>query len=259
MPEHQKPPAQNPEAAEKGNIQRQSADTERLAALGKLTSKVAHELNNPMDGILRYLNLAIRIVEQENLEKPREYLIRCRQGLMRMVQIVGELLEFSRNSYALSDELVKVEQIIEDAIKAMGARTETSNIRIIRNYSPETPQIKDDNLFSVFINLIKNAFDAMPNGGELNISTQLRGNDTIIIKFQDTGAGFAPEHAEVLFEPFFTTKDRGKGAGLGLSICKDIVERYHGRITAENAPQGGSIFTIYLPLTNRNQQNHYSE
>src|SRR4030042_4771063 len=101
---------------EKTNVQKQSADTERLAALGKLTSKVAHELNNPMDGILRYINLTMRIVEQENLEKAKEYLTHCRQGLMRMVQIVSELLDFSRGTYTPS-EYVKIEQIIEDAIK----------------------------------------------------------------------------------------------------------------------------------------------
>jgi two-component system NtrC family sensor kinase len=67
------------------------------------------------------------------------------------------------------------------------------------------------------------------------------------VEFRDTGAGFAPENAKVIFEPFFTTKDKGKGTGLGLAICKDIIERYNGRITAENAPGGGSIFTVYLP------------
>jgi len=231
---------------EKVNIQRQLAGAERLATIGKLASKVAHELNNPMDGILRYINLAIRSIEQENLEKPKEYLTQCRQGLMRMVQIVSELLEFSRSTH-VSFEYVKIEQIIEDAIKTMDTRIKASNIRILRNYTPDIPQIRAGNLFQVFCNLIKNALDAMPDGGELNISTRVAADNNTVVEFRDTGPGFAPENAEVMFEPFFTTKDKGKGTGLGLAICKDIIERYHGRITAENAPGGGSIFTVYLP------------
>jgi len=230
---------------EKVNVQRQLANAERLATVGKLASKVAHELNNPMDGILRYINLAIRIIEQEKLEKPKEYLTQCRQGLMRMVQIVSELLEFSRSTYA-SLEYVQIEQIIDDAIRTMDMRAEACNIRILRNYSRGIPQIRNGSLFQVFCNLIKNALDAMPTGGKLSISTRLAADNTAVVEFRDTGTGLPAEHADAIFEPFFTTKD--KGTGLGLAICKDIVERCHGRITAENATQGGSIFTVYLPV-----------
>ena len=230
---------------EKVDIQKQLADAERMATIGKLASKVAHELNSPMDGILRYINLAARIVEQENLEKPKEYLARCRQGLMRMVHIVSDLLEFSRGAGAPL-EYAKIEQIIEDAINTMNTKAEASNIDILRNYTSGIPEIRSGNLFQVFCNIIKNAFDAMPDCGQLHISTRLTADNIIVAEFRDTGSGFAPEIAEVMFEPFFTTKD--KGTGLGLAICRDIIEKYHGRITAENAPQGGSIFTVYVPL-----------
>jgi len=236
---------------EKVEIHRQFADAERLAAVGKLAFKVAHELNNPMDGILRYINLSLRIIEQENLEKPKKYLTQCRQGLMRMIRIVSELLEFSRNS-RISFEYVKIEQLIEDAVKTMDQRADVSNVSIRRNYAANIPQIESSNLFQVFCNLIKNALDAMPEGGLLSISTRLAANNTVVVEFGDTGTGFAPENAKAIFEPFFTTKGRGKGTGLGLAICKDIVERHHGRITAENTPQGGSIFTVYLPLSGKN-------
>lgn len=235
-------------SVKKASIQKQLADTERLATLGKLTSKVAHELNNPMDGILRYINLTLRIVEQEKLEKAKDYLTQCRKGLMRMVQIVSELLEFSRNTYTLSEH-VKIEQVIEDAVKTMDKIAETSNVKILSNYATGAPKIITGNLFQVFCNLIKNALDAMPDGGQLHISTRLAADNTVIVEFRDTGAGFSPENANVIFEPFFTTKDKGKGTGLGLAICKDIIERYNGRITAENAPEGGSIFTVYLPAS----------
>ena len=232
---------------EKIKIQQQLATAEKLATVGKLASKVAHELNNPLDGILRYINLAIRSVEQEKLEKPKDYLNQCRRGLMRMVQIVSELLEFSRSTYRPFEQ-VKIEQIIDDAIKTMEAGAEAANVQIITQYHPETPKIRMGNLFQVFCNLIKNAIAAMPEGGQLKISTCFSEDEALVVQFRDTGTGFPPEHAHLLFEPFFTTKEKGKGTGLGLAICKDIVERYDGLITAENAPGGGSIFTICLPI-----------
>jgi two-component system, NtrC family, sensor kinase len=234
------------DVTEKVDIQRKLANAERLATVGKHASKVAHELNNPLDGILRYLNLAIRIIEQEHLEKPKEYLTQCRQGLMRMVQIVSELLEFSRSTY-MPLEHVKIEQIIEDALKTMESKAEASNVRIVRNYALGLPQIRSGNLFQVFCNLVKNALDAMPNGGELRIATRFADN-TIEVAFRDTGTGL-PSDTEAIFRPFFTTKADGKGTGLGLAICKDIMESVHGRITAENAPDSGSTFTVYLPVT----------
>jgi len=236
---------------EKVNIQRQLASFERLAAVGRVASKVAHELNNPMDGILRYINLTIRILERENLDKPNSYLQQCRKALMRMVQIVSELLEFSRSTYSAS-EYARIDTIIEDAVKMMGPKAAASNVRVSRKYDPAIPSIRSGNLFQVFCNLIKNALDVMPEGGKLTISAGFGAEHTVIIQFRDTGPGVPAESAEAIFEPFFTTKEKTKGTGLGLAICKDIIERYNGRITAENAPDGGSIFTVYLPLMAEN-------
>lgn len=236
------------DVTEKVNTQRQLAGAEKLAAIGQLASRVAHELNNPMDGILRYVNLSLRIIEQENLEKPKEYLAQCREGLMRMVQIVSELLEFSRNSY-VSFEYVKIERIIEDAVKTMEARAEAAGVRISRSYAPNIPKIRSSNLFQVFCNLIKNALDAMPGGGQLSISTHVTADNTAVVEFRDTGVGLPTENTEAIFEPFFTTKDKVKGTGLGLAISKDIIERHDGRITAESAAEGGSVFTVYLPVS----------
>ena len=244
------------DVTEKVNTQRQLAGAEKLAAIGQLASRVAHELNNPMDGILRYVNLSLRIIEQENLEKPKEYLAQCREGLMRMVQIVSELLEFSRNSY-VSFEYVKIERIIEDAVKTMEGRAEAAGVRISRSYAPNIPKIRSSNLFQVFCNLIKNALDAMLDGGQLSISTRFTADNldstgsppTAVVEFCDTGVGLPTENTEAIFEPFFTTKDKVKGTGLGLAISKDIIERHGGRITAENATEGGSVFTVYLPVS----------
>ena len=223
----------------------------RLAAVGKLASRVAHELNNPMDGILRYLNLALRILQQEGLEKPVDYLQQCRKGLMRMVQIISELLEFSRSSYN-AFEYMPIERIIEDVLRAMDSRITSAGIQVRRRFAPGIPRLRSGSLFQVFCNLIKNAVDAMPSGGELSVTTYLAEPNTLVIDFRDTGPGFPPENTQVIFEPFYTTKERGKGTGLGLAISKDIVEKYNGRITAQNHIEGGSVFTIQLPLTDAN-------
>ena len=223
------------------------AEMERLAAIGKFTAKIAHELNNPLDGILRYINLACRSVEVNNPDKLNEYLNNSRQGILRMVKIVRELLEFSRYRYFPTEEPIPIEQIIEDSIKTCGARTDEPTVQIVRNFAPEMPKLPAANLFQVFCNLIKNAFDSMPNGGILEISTKVDSNDNIKIEFSDTGHGFDPANKDALFEPFFTTKRQGKGTGLGLAISKDLVARHKGHITADNRAEGGSVFVVHLP------------
>lgn len=230
----------------KVNIEHQLTQAERLAAVGKLASRVAHELNNPMDGVLRYINLTLRTMETEGMEKPVEYLQHCRTGLMRMTQIISELLEFSRSKYSTFENM-PIEKIVVDAVKAMEPKSKNVEITVVRNCPECVPKIGADSLFQVFCNLIKNAIDAMDGQGKLAVTIDCR-DDVLSIAFKDTGPGFAVEHVETIFKPFFTTKSHGKGTGLGLAICKDIVEKYDGRVTAENAPEGGSVFTVYLPL-----------
>ena len=110
------------------------------------------------------------------------------------------------------------------------------------------PEVISGNLFQVFCNLIKNAVEAMAGGGTLTISCCPDKDDSVVmVQFQDTGQGFDPADSEAIFEPFFTTKRSSKGTGLGLAICKDIIEKYNGKITAQNAPNKGCIFTVFLP------------
>jgi len=235
------------DVTEKADAERQLAQVERLAAIGKVAGRVAHELNNPMDGILRYINLASRIIDQGDYDKAREYLQHSRSGLMRMVQILGELLEFSRSTYS-AFEYATVDKIAADAVKAMESRAEGVQIRIVHDCPSAIGPVKVMSLFQVFCNLTKNAIDAMEGGGTLTIRIGCA-NDALTVEFRDTGRGFPAEDAMRIFEPFYTTKGPGKGTGLGLSICKDIIEKYGGRITAENAPEGGGVFTVHLPLT----------
>ncbi|MDD5011691.1 MAG: ATP-binding protein [Phycisphaerae bacterium] len=234
---------------EKATAQKQMANTERLAAMGKLASKVAHELNNPIDGIMRYINLAKRTISEANLPKPVEYLEHASDGLKRMVQIITELLEFSRNRYS-SLEDTPIDKLIDDAIKFIEPAAKATSVEIERRYPSGLPTVKGGNLFQVFCNLLKNAVEAMSNGGKVVISWDISEDNIAVIKFRDTGPGFEPENSEEIFEPFFTTKT-GKGTGLGLAICRDIIEKYSGKITAQNSPQGGSVFTVHLPLNKK--------
>jgi signal transduction histidine kinase len=221
------------------------AVSERMAALGKLAARVAHELNNPLDGILRYLGLAQRVIEEKRAERAIKYLAESRSGLLRMVQIVTDLLEFSRSAHA-SYENTSLNTILEEAVKAMGASAAESGVSVVCSFEGPLPVLRGGgNMFQVFCNIIKNAMDAMPGGGTLTITSKL-GERDVIIRFDDTGPGL-PEDAERIFEPFFTTKPAGKGTGLGLPICRDIVEKYHGRLTAENCARGGARFTIHIP------------
>jgi signal transduction histidine kinase len=238
------------DVTEKVDIEHQLAQAERFAAIGKVAGKVAHELNNPMDGILRYINLAIRVIDGGNPEKAAEYLQQCRSGLMRMIQVIGELLEFSRSTYP-PFEHTPIDQIIEDAVRAMESAAKRMNIEVIRDCPDDMPRFRGTGLFQVFCNLIKNAADAMQGAGRLKI-TMRRSDNFLEVQFHDTGPGFEHQNAEAIFEPFFTTKTHGRGTGLGLAICKDIVEKYNGKITARNAPDHGSIFTVLLPLTQEN-------
>ena len=229
-------------------VRNRLAEAERLAAVGKVVSRVAHELNNPIDGILRYINLAIRVLDQQKLEKPKDYLDQCRRGLMRMVQILNELLQFSAGSGLHCGEYTRIEQIIDEAVKMMEPLAERSKIKINKTFSRKIPELAAVNLFQVFVNIIKNALEAMPDGGQLNITTYLSPDNMAVAEFQDSGPGVQLRNSSAIFEPFFTTKTKMKGTGLGLAICKDIINRYNGHITVRNGPKGGSIFTVYLPI-----------
>lgn len=227
-------------------VSRELEIAERSAGLGKLVSKVAHELNGPLDGVLRYISLAGRQIDQGQPEKAVECLQRCREGLLRMAQIVGDLLEYSRG---MPIPLVAcgLDQLVQEAIRTAEARRMgPGSIEVRQSYGRGIPLIRRGNLFQVFCNLVKNAYDAMPEGGRLEIEGSVAEGQVLVMVFRDSGPGFAEQAMEMLFEPFFTTKEHG--TGLGLAVCKDIVQRYKGMIDARNGAEGGAIVTLRLPL-----------
>ena len=233
------------DVTEKVEIQKKLSQAERFAAIGKLAGKVAHELNNPLDGIIRYINLAMRNIEGSQDEKTIDYLTHSRQGLMRMTNIISELLEFSRSSY-LTSQPAQVIQIVNESIKTMGPIAKDVVINVIEDDTEACRKMIEGNLFQVYCNIIKNAIDAMGGVGKLSIKIDADDKYSIV-SFEDVGPGFDEKLAEEIFKPFFTTKSPGSGTGLGLAICKDIVDKYGGRIVAENL-KTGCKFTVYMPL-----------
>ena len=228
-------------------LEKRLAFYERLAVVGKLAARIAHELNNPLDGILRFVNLALR-VKGEN-DPSRRYLEQARKGLLRMVRIIRELLEFSRSTIT-TFEHTTINGMVEESIRTMESHASAKGVTIERTLAEGIPNVRTGDLFQVFCNLIKNAIDAMPKGGTLSIRTAL--DDGLIrITFADTGVGMTPEIMEKIFEPFFTTKDPSEGTGLGLAISKDIVEKYGGVIRVQSRVAAGSTFDVEIPAQQR--------
>ncbi len=228
------------------SMERRLAISERLAAVGKLAARVAHELNNPLDGILRYINLALRVTQETDDDRVERYLTESRKGLLRMTQIIRELLQFSRASPS-DFEPTTVNELVDQAVKALSAEASAGQVTIVMSLHERMPPLHAGSLFQVFCNLTKNAIDAMSDGGTLTISTQQL-DGCVVVRFEDTGPGL-PKDIPRVFEPFFTTKEQGKGTGLGLAVSRDIVERFNGQITASNRPEGGAVFEVRVPLS----------
>ena len=165
---------------------------------------------------------------------------------MRMVQIIGDLLEISRCTEGEFDN-VCINRVIEQAIQAHAATAEDNKVVVAADFhSLEMPSIRGGRLFQVLGNLIKNALDAMPEGGRLTITSGVTGGE-VVIQVCDTGGGLS-HPPETIFEPFFTTKAPGEGTGLGLAISRDFMEVMGGTLAAANQPNGGAVFTVRLPV-----------
>jgi len=224
-------------------MERRLVVNERLAVVGRLAARVAHELNNPLDGILRFTNLAMRVRGED--DPGRQYLQECRKGLQRMAKIISSLLEFSRSTY-FSCEDAQVNSLLGDAVCALDHAINASKVRVVRHFAPNLPSIRSGNMYQAFLNIIKNAVDAMPTGGILEITTENR-QGTLVVRIADSGTGMTEEVQKKIFEPFFTTKEPGRGTGLGLAISRDIVEKYQGKISVQSEVGKGTTFTIEIP------------
>ena len=233
---------------ELAETQAQLMQAEKIASLGRLSAGVAHEINNPLAGILIYAELLERQIKNHDFN--REYLTEIINQTLRCQQIVTRLLEFSRQSLGQKTHF-DANEIILRCINLISHQAIFHNIDIHTELEPKLPKILGDpgQLQQVFTNLLLNAADAMQGHGRIMVASRPEPfQDGIILTFTDTGAGIPPDIQDKIFEPFFTTKAPGKGTGLGLSIVYSVIQRHGGTIELDSAPGGGTTFTIRLPL-----------
>lgn len=230
---------------EKETLDKQKSLLEKYASMGKLAAGIVHEINNPLDGIIRYTNILITQLEHNTVA--REYLLEVKKGLNRIANITKSILEFSHqiNLKSPQNKKIHVHELIDESLDILRHRL-NGNIRIEKKYKQGLARVMDFGLQYVFINIIKNGLDAMAENGTLEISTDLKDAE-MHISFRDTGPGIAADIKEHIFEPFFTTKSIDKGAGLGLAICSEIIKRYEGRIETQSSLGKGSTFTVIIP------------
>lgn len=220
--------------------------SEKMAAIGQLAAGIAHEIRNPLAIIMNALYDLAEIVDKDNPEV-REDLRIAKEEMDRVQTIINSLLEFSRDSRA-AIELVDVNDLLRKTILLMNKYLQNSDVRVLTELGDVGPCAANQNaLRQIFLNLITNAVQAMPHGGELSIRTSRASRQRVRLEFSDTGVGIPPEQLSDIFNPFFTTKSPGQGTGLGLSVVHTVVRRYHGEISVRSTPNVGTTFVIELP------------
>src|SRR5690348_7936823 len=228
---------------ENSALQQQLIRSEKLAAIGKLVSGVAHELNNPLTSICGFSELLLDEVREEDTRKKLE---KINRESRRMQRIIDNLLRFARRK-TLEQSPMDLELALRDAIALYDYRVRSENIELSTTIDPSLPRVvgDEDQMKQVFVNLLGNAVDAVSGGPERRISVEMIARDThVVIRFTDSGAGFSDLNRA--FDPFYTTKPVGKGSGLGLSICYGLIKEHGGEIRAENL-QPGAVVIIELP------------
>jgi signal transduction histidine kinase len=231
----------------------QLVSSEKMASLGKLAAGIAHEINNPLGGILIYASLMAEDLPEADAK--RGDLARIVQEASRCKDIVKSLLEFARQTEPKM-EPTDINRAITDGLFFLENQALFHNVKIIKNLDPLLPFIRGNasQLKQVLINIIVNAAEAMHGNGTLTISSSPSPDRrSIFLEFTDTGEGIAEENLSRIFDPFFTTKAIGKGTGLGLSTSYGIVESHGGKIRVKSKVGKGTTFTIELPTYTEKQ------
>ncbi|MEA2040258.1 MAG: cache domain-containing protein [Thermodesulfobacteriota bacterium] len=226
---------------------KQLAQSEKLASLGRLASGIAHELNNPLTGVLTYSSMLMEDLKESEYKDDLNVII---NETMRCRKIITGMLDFARET-KLEKHPANINQIINDTLIILEKHVAFHDIMIKEQLSDDIPDINLDinQIKSVINNLALNAADAMPDGGELIISTTYNSEtNKIVVQFSDTGTGISEEDLNKIFDPFFTTKETGHGTGLGLSVTYGIIERHNGSIEVKSVIGEGTCFRIEFPV-----------
>jgi len=238
-------------SAEADQLRQQLLQAQRLSSMGALASSVAHEFNNILTTIINYAKLGLR---QSNDEAARiQALERVLKGSQRAATIVNSMLGYARNTSS-QREMTDLVGLVEEVLILTDKDLRKHHIEVETKFDgrPKAPVVPGQ-IEQILLNLIINARQAMPRGGRLRI--EIRDNprtQMVEVRIADTGVGIPPDQLRLIFEPFFTTKEPDEhghgGSGLGLSVCRQIIEQHHGRIRVESLVGKGSTFTVKLPM-----------
>ncbi len=236
--------------AEREELRKRLTQSEKLAALGQFVAGIAHELNNPLQGVLGHLEL-LRVTGAFPKQLRREIQTIYREA-DRAAKIVRNLLVFA-GSRRLERRAVSLNGVLQKVVALRATACRTQNIEVVRHYDEKLPRVQSDPLLlhQVFLNMVMNAEHAIAStgrGGRIEITTAMApAGDHIVATVRDSGSGIPVDALPRIFEPFYTTKEVGKGTGLGLAIAYGIVLEHGGQILAANHPGGGAVFTVELP------------
>jgi signal transduction histidine kinase len=233
--------------AELAQAHDQVVQSAKLAALGEMVAKVAHEVNNPLTSVIGYTGLVLRDVPES--DPVREMVQIVHDEALRTREIVHGLLDFVRRRPP-SLEAVNLKDLVQASLAHLRSRGEVQEVCLAEEYG-ELPSVQADSgqIRRVVLNLLTNAMDAMPEGGTVTVRTSLSAaGEWAEIVVSDTGVGIPPEILNRIFEPFFSTKAEGHGTGLGLAVSREIIERHAGEMVVESMVGVGSTFRVRLPL-----------
>ena len=222
----------------------QLVQSEKLSALGELTAGVAHELNQPLNGIKIISQSLLRDIEKNRFKEKNvgDDLTEIVDQVNKMSEIIDHMRIYSRNTEGGQETMIDVNTVMEGPFKLLDQQLKNHNIDVVRELTPDLPQLMGDKvrLEQVFMNLIINARDAVKSCGRekkrIEVRTFRTDNHSVAIEVKDNGEGIPEELREKIFEPFFTTKEPGKGTGLGLSVLNTIIDEHKGRIELESKP-----------------------
>ena len=236
---------------ELSGAQEEMLRVERMASIGKLAAVVAHEINNPLAGILTYSKLLKKRLGKEPTPNAENIsmLDLMESESRRCGEIVKNLMTFARPT-SMNREPSDLNAVIDRCVRLVQHQLTLKNIELHLNLNSEFPAVRCDpgQIEQVLLALVMNAIDALPSGGNLSLASRVANSDTVQFEVRDDGVGMPRDVLAKMFEPFFTTKEHGRGLGLGLAISRNIVDRHGGRIEVESEPGHGTTFTIILPV-----------
>jgi signal transduction histidine kinase len=230
-------------------MEEQLQQASKLASLGKLTAGISHEIGNPLASISSLVQelKSLTMESGEDREFSSESLKTINSHIERIAKIVRSLGDFARIS---TKEKIpsNISEILDRTINLVKYDKRFKNVQLVPNIDPIPPfRINPDQIQQVFLNLMLNSIDAMPEGGKLTVSMK-KTDSSVEVMFSDTGTGIDETIIDRIFDPFFTTKSPGRGTGLGLSICYGIIREHNGTITVKSRKGEGTTFTIRLPV-----------